>query len=153
LRYNVEKQSLFELKFEIWLLIADLHHKILLVRQKELSQYHISTRQLHVLRLIAALGTEANISEIAKRVERKHDVISRQVITMEKDGLIKRMKASPKSRLLALALTEKGRDMLKINHVSEGMDEVMSVLTEDELRILRSTLNRVFIKLNQYTEE
>jgi DNA-binding MarR family transcriptional regulator len=149
----MEKQTLLELNFNIWLLIADLHHKILLVRQKELSHYRISTRQLHILRLIEALGAEAKLSEIAKKADRKHDVISRQAIILERDGLIKRLKETPKSRLLRLELTDEGKKMMKISRYSQGMNQALSVLNKDELLQMRSALNRVLIKLNQYSIE
>ena len=62
----MEEQKLFELNFLIWLLIADLSHKMVLVRDKELAQHGITPRQMHILRLIDALGEKAAISVIAK---------------------------------------------------------------------------------------
>ena len=72
---------------------------------------------------------------------------------MEKDGLIKRIRETPKSRLLRIKITEKGREMLKISHHSIGMNEVLSVLTEEQRRQLNSNLNQMLIKLNNYTQE
>jgi DNA-binding MarR family transcriptional regulator len=142
-----------DLNHEIWVQIRDLHHKILWVRQKELEHYNIASRQFQILRIIDSLGSNARISEIAKKAERKLDVISRQTATMEKDGLIKRIREAPKSRLLKIEITAKGREMLKISHHSNGMNEVLSVLTEDQRRQLNSYLNHMLIKLNNYTQE
>ena len=72
----------------IWLQIADLNHKMHQVRNKELSKHGITSRQMHILRLIEALG-EGRISVIAKATERRLDEVSRQAVGMEKDGLIK----------------------------------------------------------------
>jgi len=66
-----------------------------MVRQKELSPYHIPPRRLQVLRVIQALGVNATLSNIAKEVERKSDVILRQAVSMEKDGLIRRIQDTP----------------------------------------------------------
>ena len=149
----MENQDLLDLNFKMWILIGDLHHKMVLVRQQELNEYNISTRQLRILRLIEGLGPEARLSEIAKIVQRKIDVVSRQTMTMEKDGLIKRIRDKPKSRLLRLALTEKGQELLDNIHRSKGMNEVLSVLTEKECQQIYSNLNRVMTKLNKYSAE
>ena len=84
----MEDKTSLDLNFNIWMLIGDLHHKMIQVRQHEVSRYNIPIRQLNIIRLIDELGPEARLSEIAKRLQRKSDVISRQSVNMEKDGLI-----------------------------------------------------------------
>jgi DNA-binding MarR family transcriptional regulator len=121
------------------------------LRQKELSQYNITARQLHILRIIEGLGANATISAIAKTADRKLDVISRQAIMLEKDGFIQRIKDTPKSRLLKIKLTEKSLELLKVVKQSEGMKAVLSVLTKEEREQLDLILNRLQIKLNEYT--
>jgi DNA-binding MarR family transcriptional regulator len=69
---------------------------------------------------------------------------------MEKDGIIKRIKASPKSRLLKLELTEKGREMLKINKYSDGMNAALSGLSIDQRRELYSVLSQIAARLKEY---
>jgi DNA-binding MarR family transcriptional regulator len=147
----MENQKLMDLNFDIWILIADLHHKMVMVRRNELIKYKISTRQLHVIRLIDTLGEKARLSEIANKVQRKPDVIARQAMSMEKDGLIRRIKDTPKSRLLRLELTDAGREMLKINHYSQGMNDALSMLSVKERHELHSVLSRMSTKLKEYT--
>jgi len=146
----MEKQTLLDVTFQVWLLIADLHHKMVLVREHELKEYGITARQMHVLRLINSLGDKARISAISKATGRTLDVVSRQAKIMENDGLIKRINDKPKSRLLKLELTEKGQELLKISRYSDGMNEVSSVITEKELLQLQSVLNRLLNKMNEY---
>jgi len=146
----VEELKLFELNLQVWLSIADLNHKMYLVRNKELNKRGITTRQMHILRLIDALGEKAALSVIAKATERKVDVVSRQAAGMEKDGLIKRMRVKPKSRLLKLELTDKGRELLKVSQFSNGMNEVSAILTEKELKQLHAVLDKLLTKLKQY---
>jgi DNA-binding MarR family transcriptional regulator len=69
---------------------------------------------------------------------------------MEKEGLIKRIRVKPKSRLLKLELTDKGRELLKISRFSDGMNEISSILTEEELKQLHAVLDRLLTKLKQY---
>jgi len=68
---------------------------------------------------------------------------------MEKDGIIEKIKASPKSKLLTLKLTEKSLELLKIAEHSKEMHKVLLVLTKEERQQLDSFLNRLLIPLNE----
>ena len=148
-----EEEALYNLDLKTWTLIGNLHHKMFWLRQKELSHHHITSRQLHILRIIEGLGANATISAVAKATDRKLDVISRQAIMLEKDGLIERIKDTPKSRLLTIKLTEKSIEMLKVVKRSNGMKEVLSIITKEERQQLDLVLNRLQIKLNEYTSQ
>jgi len=146
-------QTLSEPNFKLWLLFASIHHKMVALRENELKPYNITTGQLRMLRIIESLGSKAILSEVAKIVERKLDVISRQASMMEKDGLITRIRDKPKSSLLRLELTDKGQELLKTINSSQGLNEVLSVLTEKERQQMSSALKRVLTKLNKYSTE
>ena len=146
------EENSYNLDLKVWKAIGDLHHKMFWLRQKELSQYNITARQLHILEVIESLGSKATISTMAKVVNRNIEVISRQTMMMEEDGLITRTKEKPKSRLLTFKLTEKSLELLKIAKHSDAMREVLLVLTADERQQLESILNRLSIKLNEYTD-
>jgi DNA-binding MarR family transcriptional regulator len=148
----MEKQALVPNQ-DLWLLMGKIHHKRILLRQRELSVYNIPTRQLYMLHLIRDLGSKTTIAEIARTVERKVDVISRQMVSMEKDGLIKRTKAVPISRLLKIELTERGLELAKISGKSAAMDKIISVLGTEERQQLYSLLNRMLIAINEYNSE
>ena len=141
----------YNLDLKVWILIGDLHHKMFWLRQKELSEYNVTARQLHILEVIESLGSKATISTVAKAVNRKIDVISRQTVMLEKDGLIKRTKYRPKSRLLIFQLTEKSFELLKIAKQSKVMNEVLSILTSEERQQLDLILNRLSSKVNDYS--
>ena len=47
----MEKQTLFS-NHDLWLLMGKIHHKRILLRQNELRDYNIPTRQLYMLHLI-----------------------------------------------------------------------------------------------------
>jgi len=61
--------------YDLWMSLVKVHHSLFFLRQKELSPSHIAAQQLQVLRVIQSLGTNATLSSIAKKVERKLDVI------------------------------------------------------------------------------
>jgi len=74
----VKKRKSSVSNHDLWMLMAEIYHDVLLVRQHELLPCGITPQQLQFLRTIQALGANATISEIAKKVERNRDVISRQ---------------------------------------------------------------------------
>ena len=149
---DIEKQTLVP-NHDLWLLMGKIHHKRMLLRQKELKEYNIPTRQLYMLQAIRDLGSKTTISEMAKTVEREVESISRQLVSMEKDGLIKRTRVSPKSRLLKIELTEKGIKLAKISGKSKAMDKIISVLNTEEQQKLYSLLNRMLIAINEDASE
>jgi DNA-binding MarR family transcriptional regulator len=146
----MEKATLSESNFELWRLISRANHSILVHRQRELRKNLIPVRQLWVLIAIKELGTTATLAEVAKQLERETSVISSQTKLMEKDGLIKRIKNTPKSNLLTLELTKKGRDIIKANSHSESIQKILGSLSQDERQQLGSILNKVIIKSQKY---
>ena len=145
------KKDSYNSDLKVWISIADLHHKMFWLRQKELNPLGITASQLRVLRLIEELGSKATISAIAKALNRKVDVISRQTVMLEKDGFIERSKGKSKSRLLAISLTKKSIELLKIAKHSDAMRECLTVLTRKERQQFDLILNRLSTKLNEYT--
>jgi len=143
----LENQNLSESNFKLWALIGRVNHSIILARQKELNQYHIPVRQYQVLRTIQELGSMATLTQVAKSVERKVHVISKQAVSMEKDGLIRRIKNTPKTNLLKLELTDKGIEVIKIARQSNTIDSIFSFLSAEERQHMESALNRILSNL------
>jgi len=146
----MKNQALSESIFDLWLLIGRVNHAVMLVRQKELNEYNIPTRQTLFLYTLDNLGSKATLAQVAKIMERKVDVISRQAAGMEKDGLIKRIQHKPKSRLFRLELTEKGREKVKLARKSEAIDEIFSFLNEEELHQMGLMLNQILVNAKKY---
>jgi DNA-binding MarR family transcriptional regulator len=149
----LKKQTLSEKNFELWLSFGKAHHLIELARQRELNQYHIPHRQTHVLRTIKALGSNATLAAVAKEVDRQPHVISKQTINMEKDGLIVRLRATPKSSLLRLELTEKGLQMINAASKSKSFDGIFSFLTEQEHQQMKENFDRMAKNAEQYISD
>lgn len=147
---NLKKTASSQTNFSMWLLIGKTSHTILSVWQKELAKYPIPVRQLHVLRTIDTLGPNATLANVAKEVDRELHVISKQTISMERDGLIRRIKNKPKSTLLTLELTEKGIDIVNSTVESQSIDKILSSLTGDEYKQLEATLNKLINVAEEY---
>ena len=120
------------------------------IGQRELNKYHIPHRQTHILRTIKGLGPNATLTAVAKEVDRAPNAISKQTMSMEKGGLIKRVKVSDKSNLMRLELTDKGIYMIKVARKSESIDWIFSFLTEEECQQLESILNKVLNNTKEY---
>jgi DNA-binding MarR family transcriptional regulator len=145
----MEKMTSSASGYDLFLLLGQISHFTQLVRKRELNRHHIAPQQLYVLRIIQEMGSNATLSEVAKHADRKINAICRQSIIMERDGLIERIKDTPKSRLLRMELTNKGRDMLKISKESKSINALYSVLAQDELQQTYSSLSKLFSKLKE----
>jgi DNA-binding MarR family transcriptional regulator len=135
--------------YDLFLLMGNTNHLIGLARRREFSQFGVSPQQLYVLRIIQELQPKATLSGIAKYAQREINAISRQTINMETDGLIKRVKDKPKSRLLKLELTGKGFDILKNSRESKSVNDICSILSKDEQKELYSSLSKIYNKLKK----
>jgi len=92
----------------------------------------------------------ATLNEVAKRLDREPNVISLQTACMEKDGLIKRTKNTPKSNLLKLELTDKGLDIINTSQNSESIISIFSALSRDERQQLDSLLDKILVTAQKY---
>jgi len=101
------------------------------------------------------LGSKATSSEVGKIVERDVHVITRIAIDLENEGLITRIKIEPKLNMLSYALTEKGRNMLKVSPETKAITKVLLTLSKEEQVLLESILNRILdsLKKDLYTED
>jgi DNA-binding MarR family transcriptional regulator len=149
----MNKMNTTESSFELWRLIGRVNHSILVHRQRELRKHNIPVRQLWVLVAITEFGPSATLAKVAKELEREPNVISLQTVIMEKDGLIKRIKNTPKSNLLKLELTEKGRDIINASRHSEAIHKILGSLPKEDRQYLDSILNKVLIKAHKYHQE
>lgn len=132
------------------LLLGRARHTMLNARRKELAPFHISPRQAYVLFILSNLGHKATLTELAGFCERGINTLSIQMSKMEKDGLVKKSRETPKSTLLTFELTEKGAQLFKKSNQQKSDKEIMSVLTEAECGQLITMLQKIINKANQY---
>ena len=150
-KIDMKGKELTTTNFGLWLTICKVSHDIILLRQRELAQYDIPERQLHVLRTIKRIGPNPTLTEVAKQVERQVHVISKQVKRMEADGLIMRIKNTPKKNTLRLELTEKGLNLIKIADKSKAIDGIFSSLSNENRECLESILGKILVEVEKYT--
>jgi DNA-binding MarR family transcriptional regulator len=70
--------------------------------------------------------------------------------TLEKDGLVKKIREVPKSRLLRFELTEKGLDIYNKSKNRKVDKAIMSTLSKEEREQLISLLKKIISKAEKY---
>jgi DNA-binding MarR family transcriptional regulator len=93
------------------LLLGRARHLMLKARQKELMPYSISPRQANVLFIIHNLGHKATLSELAEHTDRGNNTLSAQMTRMVRDGIVRRVRETPKSNMVSFELTDKGNEI------------------------------------------
>ena len=131
-------------------LIGRIRHYMDRARQKELSPYNISPRQATVLFILSSLGHKSTLAELSKYCDRKNNTLSQQIKRMEKNGLVRKVRETPKSALISFELTQKGIETYENSNKTSSVEKIMSVLTEDERQQLISLLEKVAIAAENY---
>jgi DNA-binding MarR family transcriptional regulator len=131
-------------------LIGRVRHFMNRARQKGLMPYHISPRQATILFILSNLGHKATLSELSKNTDRQINTLSQQITRMEKNGLIRKARETPKSALISFELTEKGLEASKNITKTSSVEAIMSVLTEKERQQLISLLKKLVAGAEKY---
>lgn len=129
--------------YEIWVLLHQAKDAAFKAREKELSQYGISNREAAVLFIIQAIGGKAIPAEISRWLFREHHTVTALLSRMEKKGLITKAKDSHRKNLWEVSLAEKGQNAYRQSIKRESIHMAMSVLSENERRLLRTCLKKV----------
>ena len=127
--------------FNLWVLLHQVSDIIFKAREKELSQYGVTTMQAGVLFVIEAVGGKATPGEISRWLLREPHTISSLLTRMERGGLVS--KSIGKRRTLGVTLTAKGRQAFSQSMKRESIREILSCLSEEEHRQLGSSLEKL----------
>jgi DNA-binding MarR family transcriptional regulator len=72
---------------------------------------------------------------------------------MERDGIIKKVRETPKSTLLKFELTEKGQEIYKTCKKLKSIKTIMSALTEEERQQFITMLKKIIVKAEKYSSK
>jgi len=136
-------------------LLGRARRLMLYARNKELAPYHISSNQAFLLFVIYYHGQKhpdhkITLAELAQQTDREKNTISLQMTTMEKDGLVKKIREVSKSNQLSFELTEKGLNAFHNSKHWKTDKAIMSALSKDELEVLITLLNKIIKKAEKY---
>ena len=138
------KNGLFrDQDYNLWVLLHQVRGLIFRARETELNQYGITTMQAAVLFVLEALGGKSTPTEISKWLIREPNSVSSILVRMEKEGLLSKAKDLEKKSQVNVELTEKGRRAYSQSEKRESIREIMSCLSKEERRQLRSLLEKL----------
>ena len=129
--------------YELWLLLRRAGQAVKRNRDRELSQYGLSSVQAGVLVVVEELGDKAIPAEISRHVLREAHSVSSLLTRMETQGLVKKVRDLDKANLVRISLTDRGRQALRQSGKRESIRRVMSVLSEKERHALMSSLKKI----------
>lgn len=117
--------------------VADIFVK---VRERELLPQNLSATSAAILFLVDAMGKDVTPAKISRMLLREPHSISGILMRMEKGGLLKRTKNMERKNLIRVTLTTKGENALKQAMKKEGGKHVLSRLSEEQRRLLKTIL-------------
>jgi DNA-binding MarR family transcriptional regulator len=119
-------------------------------RQNELNPYDISPRQATMLFTLHSLGHKSTLAELSKNSDRQINTLSQQITRMEKNGLVRKVRQTPKSALINFELTEKGSEIYNKSIEESSVEQIMSILTESERQQLILLLKKIATAAEKY---
>jgi len=132
--------------FNLGLLLRYIVEAYYKIRERETNRYGISAMQSAVLWAVGEIGQRATPTEISRWIFRTPNGLSPLLNTMEKKGLVKRVKDLDRKNMVRIAITKKGHQIRSQAANREAIDRIMSVLSEVEQLQLRSLLIKLLDK-------
>lgn len=118
--------------FRLSTLLRNVGHIISLVRDRELRQQDITSRQVSVLGVIRRLGNEATITEVSRRLFRDPSTIFNIINVLHRKGLINKSRDAVNRHWVRLSLTDRGEAIYEEALQKEKVALIMAALTAEE---------------------
>jgi len=133
-------ESVDNIGFEVWAILNRTRHLMYKARQKELDQYGISVRNAAVLNAVLILGKQATPGRIGQLLFLEQHSISETLTRMERKGLIKKIRDLDKKSSIRIEITDDGHELFQKSLKHESINDIMSVLSQEETLQLQSLL-------------
>ena len=118
--------------YRIWAKLSQARDTTFRVRERELNRSGISTIEARVLAVIEAMNVPSTPSELARWMIREPHTISKVLIRMEKEGLIKKTKDLERKNLVRISMTKKGQQAYKQSIKAKSLHRIFSTLSEEQ---------------------
>lgn len=128
--------------FLLWVLLAQTGDAFLRARERDYARYGISNERRAVLMVIQANGGSVTPVLIARALLRELHSVSELLKRMEKDGLIRKVSSTGRSRA-EWRLTDAGLEVFEQSLHSQTDRVILSTLTKQERRRLATLLGKV----------
>ena len=111
---------------------------------EHLKPYNISFQQLNILRILRGAKDWISMNDLKKLMIEKSPNATRLADKLIAKGLIERKRSEVDRRVVYLAITDKGIELLeKINTISGNYLEFMTRITEEEAKQVSDILDKI----------
>ena len=126
--------------YDLWNLLSEVRDAIVRTREMEASQFGISAPQTQVLFFVQAIDGPVTPAQLSRLLFRQSQSVSGLLTRMEKQGLVKRVKDLDRRNQVRIVMTEKGRQAYNQSTQRKSIQRIMSSLSKEERRQLKSYL-------------
>ncbi len=146
------KFQLSDQRLKTWLLCHQAYDSVFKCEEAVFAKEGLTTQQHAVLIAIKYIDDPVTVSEVAHWLDRNPNGISMLVDRMVRDGLVKRTRDLRDRRSVRLSMTNKGKEILEQATMSgwELVQEILSCLSDEDLRTFNSILERMREKAFEY---
>ena len=116
----------------LWQIMARTNHIVVKLRQKELRQHGITMNEAVMLFTAMRLKKQATPATMSRELFWEPHTVSEQLNSMEKKGLITRIRDFNRQNLIRVEVTEKGLEAYSKSSRWQSTRKTMSVLTKEE---------------------
>ncbi len=146
---------------KIWILLYQARDAMVRAREKELRGTGLTLAQLALLYIVKELEPKPTLTNIGRWMFRETHTVFALVETMEKRGLVKKVKDLERKNLVRVVITKKGEEAYQSAlQKRTGVGEIMSVFSEEEkdefidylTRVRDKSLEKLHLKSLSYPE-
>ena len=123
-------------ELNLWVLLGQVRMSMLKVRRKELRQLNISTSKGFILTSIKFIGDKATPAQISRWLFLEPHSISELLSTMEREGLIRKVRDLRRRDQIRVVLTEKGSEICHQLLKIKSIRRIMSSLSAEECQLM-----------------
>ena len=141
-----------EARLMTWLLCHQTFNLVSKCEDMIFAKAGITTQQHSVLMAIKYINNPVKPTDVASWLDRNTNAITLIIDRMERDGLVKRVRDLRDRRSLRLVITQKGKELLERATIPgwELVEEILSCLSEEELKTFNRIMEKVRGKAFQY---
>ncbi|UCE97665.1 MAG: MarR family transcriptional regulator [Dehalococcoidia bacterium] len=140
--------------FNLWLLLLKTRRVLYRAREKELAQYGITPEQGEILFINRAKKGNVNQTDIARLMAREPHTIGGIIKRMEKKGFVEKYEDPKVKNAKKITITNKGKKVMERVDSRVTINNIMSILTENECSqlwiLLEKLLNAGIKELDRF---
>ena len=127
-------------EYKLWRLIVQTEHAMYKTRMKELYRHKISAQHAAITYRIQILGEKATPIELARWLLQEPQSVSEIINKMKNEGLVLKERNENRKNQINVILTDKGQEVLRKASRRGSIHEILSVLSDEERKVLKSLL-------------